>query len=173
MISIKFQICKNLSQKKVSILLQPKDLSIRLLKKSRLFPWLRKLVSSDGFLLVSYYEIYSYSDDLFHARLFQSLVKGVLGSNWTELNLERVLEFGESVFIGKWTTEPHTRTLRTWILDILLNPALDMNLAIDAEELCEEMYRNDFELWGSWPNYEPRGQLRWHRLQRDEENELL
>ena len=143
--------------------------------KKGAFANLRNLVSPNGFLLLSFYEKYSCFADLLHSRLFKEIVKLKFGREWSQLAIEHVVDYGQELFEPKWNLKSHSRSLRSWIMDIALNPSLDWELTIDSQALVNEMCKEGFELWESWPSYSERSEMYWHRDIRSSEieNELI
>ncbi|NBQ40529.1 MAG: hypothetical protein EBU34_12310, partial [Alphaproteobacteria bacterium] len=116
-----------------------------------------------AFLIVSYYDQYSIFVDLLHSAIFQTIAKIEFGSNSLYEDIDRIVEFGEQIFGAKWHTKGHLRSLRTWILDVLLNPTMSSERTISTEWLIRLCSSLDIHLWSSWPIYRKTNGFEWHR----------
>lgn len=136
--------------------------------------FIEKMIDSakpDSFLILSYYDQVSIFADLFHSRVFRTLAKSHLQiGDLYEDNLEEVIEFGEILFTEKWRRKTHLRSLRTWILDILLNPVMSATRTIDVVWLIKLVNKHGFRFWSSYPSYRDSSEIRWHRDYQSEES---
>jgi 2-polyprenyl-3-methyl-5-hydroxy-6-metoxy-1,4-benzoquinol methylase len=122
------------------------------------------LLMPQGFLILSYYDKISIFADLFHSRLFRSVSRNFLGiSDLYGPDIEEVIKFGEKIFQNKWKQKNHIRSLRTWILDILLNPVLESSRTLDPIETALKLSNKKIRYWSSYPSFINEQRMRWHR----------
>lgn len=128
--------------------------------------FVRKIESNmqiQGFFITSYYDQFSIFGDLLHSSIFRTLMKSDLGLESPYDNLEVAVDYGEDIFLKKWQTKKHLRSLRTWILDVLLNPTMSFDRTIDTEWLLRLGNSIGLHLWQSWPNLKRFNNYEWHR----------
>ena len=114
-----------------------------------------RILAEDGLGLISYYEAYGSLMDLvlraIHARM-RAL---------THLESQAI---AAKLFQTKWDSVPHTRTLATWVMDVLENPSVRLRYFFDARALCARLAEAGFSLYSSWPAYTDGLRVHWHKL---------
>ena len=122
------------------------------------------LIGQQGFVLISYCNELSLFADLFHSKVFKSLVINHLGVRELDKNsIEEILNFGKILFSNKWSRINHLRSIDTWLMDVLLNPAVKIEKTVDTLSMLKTFKDFGLNYWSSWPRYEQIGEMRWHR----------
>ena len=122
-----------------------------------------RLLNPDGLLVVNYCERYG--------SIMETLTKAVHALVKTQTGLASV-EAAQSVFQPKWDTIPHTRSFKSWVMDVLENPFVRHNFFIDAEELLGLAAQQGFSFHSSWPNYRDPFAVHWHKTRVTQEQRL-
>ena len=130
-------------------------------KKEAFLDKVINIIKPNAFVILSYYDQVSVFGDLLHSRIFKTLVKNHLGiSNLYGSDIESVIEFGEKIFQKKWFKKNHLRSLRTWILDILLNPVMDASRTLNPIETIIKFGKKDLNYWSSYTSYRNEREIR-------------
>ena len=117
-----------------------------------------------GFVLVSYCNELSLFADLFHSKVFKSLVTNHLEVKEINKNsIEDILTFGKILFSNKWSRINHLRSIDTWLMDVLLNPVVKIEKTVDTLSMLKTFKDFGLNYFSSWPRYEQIGEMRWHR----------
>jgi len=125
---------------------------------------LSDLIDQQGFVLISYCNELSIFADLFHSKVFKSLVINHLEVKEIEKNsIEEIINFGKSLFSNKWSKINHLRSIDTWLMDVLLNPAVKIESTVNTLLVLKTFKDFGLNYWSSWPRYEQIGEMRWHR----------
>lgn len=122
------------------------------------------LIDQQGFILISYCNELSLFADLFHSKIFKSLVINHLRiEKLTKTNITEILNFGKNLFFKKWSLINHLRSIDTWVLDVLLNPVVKIDKTVDTLSMLKTFKDSGLNYWSSWPRYEQISEMRWHR----------
>src|SRR5437016_2139675 len=103
-----------------------------------------KLLNPGGLALVSYYEPFGCFIELFMKVIYTRL---------RQLTGWAGFEAAEKVFQTKWDSIPHTRTMESWVMDVLENPFVRLKYFLEAVALCRDMAAEGFSLYSSFPGY--------------------
>ena len=132
------------------------------------------LIGQQGFVLVSYCNELSLFADLFHSKVFKSLVTNHLEVREIDKNsIEDILTFGKTLFSNKWSRINHLRSIDTWLMDVLLNPAVKIEKTVDTLSMLKIFKDFGLNYWSSWPRYEQIGEMRWHRSVKPVDEKLI
>jgi Methyltransferase domain len=123
----------------------------------------RKLLDEDGFAVISYYE----ADGGF-LELVLKLIH-VRAKFFTGLEAEKN---AWQLFQAKWNSIPHTRSFKSWVMDVLENPFVRYQYFFDATSLCVKLFQYGYSLYSSWPNYIDYLNIYWHKKKLSEEEKL-
>jgi hypothetical protein len=129
--------------------------------------WVRKLgecLHADGLALVSYMDFYGVFLELLQKAIYQSVKR----SN----SFGDGIETAKKIFLSKWNSIPHTRTIDSWFMDVIENPFVRMKYMIDPVELLGQMYAEGLRLFSSWPTYRNMLSMDWIKKPYTEEEEM-
>jgi len=91
------------------------------------------ILDSQGMVLISYYNEISLFADLFHSKVFKSLITNHLKiKDDNTNNIGEIVNFGKNLFLDKWSKINHLRSIDTWVMDVLLNPVINIDKTVDA-----------------------------------------
>jgi hypothetical protein len=122
------------------------------------------LIDQQGFVLISYCNELSLFADLFHSKVFKSLVINHLKVKEVDKSsIQEILNFGKYLFSNKWSKISHLRSIDTWLMDVLLNPVVKIDKTVDTLSMLKIFRDSGLNYWSSWPRYEQIGEMRWHR----------
>jgi predicted O-methyltransferase YrrM len=121
------------------------------------------LLNPGGLLVVNYCERFG--------SIIETLTKAIHALVKTATGLASV-EAAQSIFQSKWDTIPHTRSFKSWVMDVLENPFVRHRFFIDAEELLALAAQQGFSFHSSWPNYRDPFAVHWHKTRVTEEQRL-
>jgi hypothetical protein len=122
------------------------------------------LIGQQGFVLISYCNELSLFADLFHSKIFKSLVINHLEVKEIDENsIEKILNFGKILYSNKWSKINHLRSIDTWLMDVLLNPVVKIEKTVNTLSMLETFKDFGLNYWSSWPRYAQFGEMRWHR----------
>lgn len=130
---------------------------------SRWIDKLRRLVRSEGFAVLFYYEAFG---------LLLELTWKVVHARFRALTGLGSVDAARTVFTTKWDSIPHKRSIESWTMDVLENPFVRLAYALDAVSLCEQMSRAGFRLYSSWPRYDGGLDVAWFKREATREEEL-
>lgn len=121
-------------------------------------------IGQQGFVLISFCNELSIFADLFHSKVFKSLVMNHLKvKEMRRDNIGEIINFGKSLFSNKWSKINHLRSIDTWLMDVLLNPAVKIESTVNTLSMLKTFKDFGLNYWSSWPRYEQIGEMRWHR----------
>ena len=122
------------------------------------------LIDHQGFVLISYCNELSLFADLFHSKVFKSLIDNHLKiKDVNKNNIGEIVNFGKNLFLHKWSRINHLRSIDTWVMDVLLNPVIKIDKTVDTLSMLKTFKDFGLNYWSSWPRYEQIGEMRWHR----------
>lgn len=125
--------------------IRPKKVWIRALKR---------LIDTDGFFVISYYEKYGALLELL-LKVIYTRMSAITGQNGSNIAWQ--------LFQGKWKSVSHTRAFNSWVMDVLENPFVRLSYFFEAADLCTELYKEGFDLHASWPRYSDELAIYWHK----------
>ncbi|MDP2342930.1 MAG: methyltransferase domain-containing protein [Deltaproteobacteria bacterium] len=71
------------------------------------------------------------------------------------------------LFTVKWDSISHTRTFESWTMDVLQNPFVRARCFVDAHAFIDDVTAAGFELQSTFPAYEDRARIEWHKTRVD------
>lgn len=113
-----------------------------------------RILEEDGFFIISYYESLGSLLELIH-KLIYARAKDITGLDSKDMAWK--------LFQTKWNSIPHTRSFNSWVIDVLNNPFVKLKYFFNARSLCEQLAKNGFLLYSSWPNYLDFSSVYWHK----------
>lgn len=128
--------------------------------------WIEKTGSClkrDGLLIVSYMELYGSFIELLQKAIHSCAIRA-------RRSVARI-EMAKELFLPKWESIPHTRSLESWFMDVIENPFVRRKYCIDPVDLLTEAYHGGFRLYSSWPNYRDTLNMRWIKSSVTDEEE--
>lgn len=132
------------------------------------------LIDHQGFVLISYCNELSLFADLFHSKVFKSLIDNHLKiKDVNKNNIGEIVNFGKNLFLHKWSTINHLRSIDTWVMDVLLNPVIKIDKTLDTLSMLKTFRDSGLNYWSSWPRYEQIGEMRWHRSIKPVDEKLI
>ena len=123
--------------------------------------WLARfaeLLRPGGRFLISYYER--------SGALIELTLKVVLVAARAALGGESEA-LAERFFGPKWASIGHTRRFESWVMDVLENPFVRLGSFYDAARLCRNAAEHGFAVSASWPAYQDKLEVYWHKRHRD------
>jgi len=87
----------------------------------------------------------------------------VIHSRFVKLTGLDPVEAGRKLFLTKWNTIPHKRSLESWIMDVLRNPFVRLRNFLDPQFLCTEMHKAGLHLYSAWPPYADSLNIYWFK----------
>lgn len=129
--------------------------------------WIKKTgecLVRDGFLIVSYMELYGGFMEL----LLKAIYKRVIRDQAYPAGIETA----KLLFLPKWNSVQHTRKIDSWFMDVIENPFVRKKYFIDPVELLKDMHTGGFRLYSSWPNYRDALAMHWIKSPLDHEEEV-
>ena len=129
--------------------------------------WIKKVgkcLNYDGFLIISYMELYG--------GFIELLTKAIFHRVTSEKKYPDGLETAKKLFLSKWNRIQHTRKIESWFMDVIQNPFVRMKYFIDSAELLDDMFNEEFRLYSSWPNYKDLHNINWIKAPLANENDL-
>ncbi len=132
------------------------------------------LIDQQGFVLISYCNELSLFADLFHSKVFKSLVANHLKiKDINKDSIGEIVDFGKDLFLHKWSKISHLRSIDTWVMDVLLNPIIKIEKTVDTLSMLKTFKDFGLNHWSSWPRYEHIGEMRWHRSIKSVDEKLI
>lgn len=129
--------------------------------------WIKKIgecLVRDGFLIISYMELYGGFIELLTKAIYQRVARyPAYGVG---------IETAKRLFQPKWDSVQHTRKIDSWFMDVIENPFVRMKYFIDPMDLLGDMHTGGFRLYSSWPNYRDMLTMQWIKAPLDQEDEL-
>ena len=129
--------------------------------------WIKKVgkcLNYDGFLIISYMELYG--------GFIELLTKAIFHRVTSEKNYPADLETAKQLFLSKWNRIKHSRKIESWFMDVIENPFVRMKYFIDSVELLDDMFNEGFRLYSSWPNYKDLHNVNWIKAPLVNEDDL-
>jgi hypothetical protein len=129
--------------------------------------WIRKTgecLEPDGFLIISYMELYGGFIELLTKAIYQRTAGSpAYGAG---------IDTAKRLFLPKWESIQHTRKFESWFMDVIENPFVRMKYYIDPVTLLKEMHLGGFRLYSSWPNYRDALSMQWIKAPLCHEDEM-
>jgi len=129
--------------------------------------WVKKLsqcLREDGLALVSYMDFYGVFLELLQKAIYQTVKRSnTFGDG---------IETAKKIFLTKWNSIPHTRSIDSWFMDVIENPFVRMKYMIDPVDLINQMNTEGMRLFSSWPNYRNTLSMDWIKKPYTEEEEM-
>ncbi len=129
--------------------------------------WIKKTgecLEPDGFLIISYMELYGGFIELLTKAIYQRTAGSpAYGTG---------IDTAKRLFLPKWESIQHTRKFDSWFMDVIENPFVRMKYYIDSVKLLEEMHVGGFRLYSSWPNYRNALSMQWIKAPLCHEDEM-
>ena len=113
-----------------------------------------RLLNSDGYAVVSYYERYG--------GFFELALKAIHAAG-KAMTGRAALETAKTLFEAKWNSIPHTRSFESWLMDVLENPFVRHRYFLDAAALCTAAHEQGFDVHSAWPAYRDSLDIYWHK----------
>ncbi len=130
--------------------------------------WIKKTgecLEHDGFLIISYMELYGGFIELLTKAIYQRVARDpAYGAG---------IETAKRLFLPKWDSVQHTRKIESWFMDVIENPFVRRKYYIDPVNLLKDMHVGGFRLYSSWPNYRDALAMQWIKAPFGPEDEML
>lgn len=130
--------------------------------------WIKKTgecLERDGFLIISYMELYGGFIELLTKAIYQRVARDpTYGAG---------IETAKRLFLPKWDSVQHTRKIDSWFMDVIENPFVRRKYYIDPVKLLKDMHAGGFRLYSSWPNYRDALAMQWIKAPLSPEDEML
>ncbi|CCQ53633.1 methyltransferase domain-containing protein (plasmid) [Crocosphaera watsonii WH 8501] len=123
----------------------------------------KDLLDDQGFCLINYYEA---------SGGFLELILKLIHAKTKTLRGLSPEENAWQLFESKWNSIPHTRSFKSWVMDVLENPFVRYEYFFDASELCQQLFDYGYSVYSSWPNYQDTLSIYWHKMQLSEAEKL-
>jgi hypothetical protein len=103
---------------------------------------------------------------------FFELFKKVIHSRVRELTRGNALETAQKLFLTKWNSIPHKRSLESWVMDVLENPFVRLAYLLEPQALCRQMFDAGLHLYSAWPPYHDGLNVYWFKKTLSAEEQL-
>lgn len=131
--------------------------------ESRWIQLFDNILEENGFLIISYMEIYGSLLELI-LKLIYTRAKDLLGQSSKDVSW--------TLFRAKWESIPHIRSFDSWVKDVLKNPFVRIKYFFDTSALCKQLSKAGFSLYSSWPSYIDCLNVYWHKKELTPERKL-
>jgi Methyltransferase domain len=112
-------------------------------------------IANDGaFVILFYCDPFGNFFELF-TKVIHAKVRQVLGTS--------PLETAQKLFLTKWNSIPHKRSLESWVMDVMENPFVRFRYFLEPQALCTQMLEAGFQLYSSWPPYKNGLKIDWFK----------
>jgi len=75
----------------------------------------------------------------------------VIHSRFVQLTGLDPVEAARKLYLTKWNSIPHKRSLESWIMDVLRNPFVRLAYFLEPQSLCAQMHKAGLHLYSAWP----------------------
>ena len=112
-------------------------------------------IANDGaFVILFYCDPFGNFFELF-TKVIHARVRQVMGTS--------ALETAQKLFLTKWNSIPHKRSLESWVMDVMENPFVRLSYFLEPQALCTQMLDAGFHLYSSWPAYKNGLKIDWFK----------
>jgi len=94
---------------------------------------------------------------------FFELFTKVIHARVRQLTGMAPLETAQKLFLTKWNSIPHKRSLESWVMDVMENPFVRLRYFLEPQALCTQMLAAGFLLYSSWPYYKNGLAIDWFK----------
>lgn len=103
---------------------------------------------------------------------FFELFKKVIHARVRKLTGLSALETAQKLFLTKWNSIPHKRSLESWVMDVLENPFVRLAYFLEPQTLCRQMFDAGLHLYSAWPPYHDGLSVYWFKKTLSPEDQL-
>ena len=129
--------------------------------------WIKKAkecLNQDGLFIISFLGTYGGFFELLLKAIYQSIKRsGKYGEG---------VETAKKIFLNKWNSIEHTRSIESWFMDVIENPFVRLKYYIDPIDLLKDMHQFSMRLYSSWPVYRDPNSVDWIKKPFTAESEL-
>ena len=129
--------------------------------------WIKKVkefLSNDGLFILSFYDLYG--------GFFELLQKAIYNSVKRNGNFGEGINTVKNLFLNKWNSVTHTRSIDSWFMDVMENPFVRLKYFIDPVDLLKDMHENQMKNFSAWPVYRNPHSVDWIKKPFTKEEEL-
>ena len=94
---------------------------------------------------------------------FFELFKKVIHARVRQLTGMSAMEAAQKLFLTKWNSIPHKRSMESWVMDVMENPFVRLRHFLEPQALCNQMHNAGFYLYSSWPAYKDGLTIDWFK----------
>ena len=114
----------------------------------------RRIANDDGFVILFYCDPFGNFFELF-TKVIHARFREITGLN--------PLETAHKLFLTKWNSIPHKRSMESWVMDVMENPFVRLRYFLEPQALCRQMLDAGFNLYSSWPAYKDALAIDWFK----------
>jgi hypothetical protein len=122
-----------------------------------------RITNNNGFVILFYCDPFGNFFELF---------KKVIHARVRKLTGASALETAQKLFLTKWNSIPHKRTLESWAMDVLENPFVRLTYLLEPQTLCRQMFDAGMYLYSAWPPYHDGLSVYWFKKTLSAEEQL-
>ena len=123
----------------------------------------RRITNDNAFVILFYCDPFGNFFELFK-KVIHARVRKLTGGN--------ALETAQKLFLTKWNSIPHKRSLESWVMDVLENPFVRLTYFLEPQSLCRQMFDAGFRLYSAWPPYHDGLNVYWFKKTLSPEEQL-
>lgn len=113
-----------------------------------------RIANDDGFVVLFYCDPFGNFFELF-TKVIHARVRELTGMS--------PLEVAHKLFLTKWNSIPHKRSMESWVMDVMENPFVRLCYFLEPQALCIQMLEAGFYLYSSWPPYKDGLTIDWFK----------
>jgi len=114
----------------------------------------RRIANDDAFVVLFYCDPFGNFFELFK-KVIHARVRKISGMS--------AMETAHKLFLTKWNSIPHKRSMESWVMDVIENPFVRLRYFLEPQALCTRMHDAGFYLYSSWPAYKDGLAIDWFK----------
>jgi hypothetical protein len=113
-----------------------------------------RITEGDGFVVLFYCDPFGNFFELF-TKVIHARVRELTGMS--------PLAAATKLFLTKWNSIPHKRSMESWVMDVMENPFVRLQYFLEPQALCSQMLDAGFDLYSAWPPYKDGLSIDWFK----------
>lgn len=122
-----------------------------------------RITNDNGFVILFFCDPFGNFFELF-TKVIHARVRKLTGLS--------ALEAAQKLFLTKWNSIPHKRSLESWAMDVLENPFVRLAYFLEPQALCRQMFEAGLYLYSAWPRYDDGLSVYWFKKKLPAEEQL-